>query len=267
MRRVPRPSLAPGTPTLKHAREGLEATRTPDGPPDKTQYTMESERRHRTQVAQRTLTLARDYLLYRCAHECETNETFAGLNGYRQDVLDTVRRLAAPGHDVGTLEAMIRRTAREIERRYNAEFASMCDRLPCRPDTILSTFSDVTREIFRDGINYGRIASLFAFSGAFTVHGVKHGIHDMIAVVPILTADFVDEYLAEWIDAHGGWVSGLLSFNLGHVTIFCYQDGFVAHFRNHPRIDRSTAWEKMIAVGGMVAAGAAGLALAAVTFT
>ncbi|XP_065832308.1 bcl-2-like protein 1 [Oscarella lobularis] len=210
---------------------------------------MESERRHRTQVAQRTLTLARDYLLYRCAHECETNETFAGLNGYRQDVLDTVRRLAAPGHDVGTLEAMIRRTAREIERRYNAEFASMCDRLPCRPDTILSTFSDVTREIFRDGINYGRIASLFAFSGAFTVHGVKHGIHDMIAVVPILTADFVDEYLAEWIDAHGGW------------------DGFVAHFRNHPRIDRSTAWEKMIAVGGMVAAGAAGLALAAVTFT
>ncbi|XP_065829019.1 apoptosis regulator Bcl-2-like [Oscarella lobularis] len=208
-----------------------------------------SRRRHRTQVAKRALTLTRDYALYRCVQECETNETFvAGLNGYRQDVLDAAHRLAAPA-DVGTLEAMIRRTAREIERRYNAEFASMCDRLPCRPDTIRSTFSDVTREIFRDGINYGRIASLFAFSGAFAVHGIKHGIHDMIAVVPILTADFVDEYLAEWIDAHGGW------------------DGFVAHFRNHPRIDRSTAWEKMIAVGGMVAAGAAGLALAALRFT
>ena len=226
-----------------------------------------SRRRHRTQVAKRALTLTRDYALYRCVQECETNETFvAGLNGYRQDVLDAAHRLAAPA-DVGTLEAMIRRTAREIERRYNAEFASMCDRLPCRPDTIRSTFSDVTREIFRDGINYGRIASLFAFSGAFAVHGIKHGIHDMIAVVPILTADFVDEYLAEWIDAHGGWVRRLLSFNLGHVTIFCYQDGFVAHFRNHPRIDRSTAWEKMIAVGGMVAAGAAGLALAALRFT
>eukprot|EP00118_Oscarella_pearsei_P029086 m.3618 g.3618 ORF g.3618 m.3618 type:complete len:217 (+) comp9632_c0_seq2:308-958(+) len=199
------------------------------------------------QVAEQSQSVTLKYILRRLNVEHKRNAEFSTrLNGFRSSVVEA----AARRFDDNPLVSTVMRLALTIEKRYTVEFEDMCDRLLVKRETIQSTFVDVVREIFRDGINYGRIAAVFSFGGALAVHSIKLGIHDALEKIPLWTGDFVEEYLAEWIEAHGGW------------------DGFVAHFNGRIKVESERSiWEKAVTVGGMVAAGAAGLALFALKYT
>ena len=69
-------------------------------------------------------------------------------------------------------------------------------------------YNAIAKEVFRDGVNWGRICGLYSFAGAFAVHLVKkgRGSSDIITDIPGWVTSYIDLNLKEWIVDHGGWV-------------------------------------------------------------
>ncbi len=76
------------------------------------------------------------------------------------------------------------------------------------------TLTNVARSMFADNIiNWGRIATLYAFAGAIAKHMVEERGLDIQDDIAACVSGFVNQHLAGWILARGGWVS--ISGNTG----------------------------------------------------
>ncbi|CAI9597204.1 unnamed protein product [Staurois parvus] len=53
----------------------------------------------------------------------------------------------------------------EFELRYRRAFNDLACQLHITPDTAYQSFEQVVQELFRDGINWGRIVAFFCFGG------------------------------------------------------------------------------------------------------
>ncbi|XP_048464145.1 uncharacterized protein LOC125481026 [Rhincodon typus] len=102
--------------------------------------------------------------------------------------------------------------AEEFELRYRRAFSDLSAQLRVTPDTAYRRFEQVVGELFRDGVNWGRLVAFFCFGAALSVESAEK---EMGALVPRI-ADWMSTYLENnldpWIRQHGGWVRALSSF-------------------------------------------------------
>lgn len=84
------------------------------------------------------------------------------------------------------------------------------------------------KELFRNGINWAKIISLFAISGGLAVDIVRQGHYDYLQRLIEGTADIIEDDLLPWLIENGGWL-GLLDYirpsqtkisYMGWLTIF-----------------------------------------------
>lgn len=73
------------------------------------------------------------------------------------------------------LRLVMRQLGVEFEERYGAMLAMMIERLHVNADTVYPSFVTASRELFADGVNWGRIVALFAFGGALACHCAQNG--------------------------------------------------------------------------------------------
>ncbi|XP_043566041.1 apoptosis regulator R11-like isoform X2 [Chiloscyllium plagiosum] len=96
--------------------------------------------------------------------------------------------------------------AEEFELRYRRAFSDLSAQLRVTPDTAYQRFEQVVGELFRDGVNWGRLVAFFCFGAALSVESAEK---EMGALVPRI-ADWMSTYLEDnlepWIQQHGGWV-------------------------------------------------------------
>lgn len=67
----------------------------------------------------------------------------------------------------------------------------------------------VTKDLFKNGISWAKIVSMFTVSGGLAVDIVRQGHYDYLPRLIETTGDIVEADLVPWLMDNGGW-SGLL---------------------------------------------------------
>ncbi|XP_055515273.1 apoptosis regulator Bcl-2 isoform X1 [Leucoraja erinacea] len=101
---------------------------------------------------------------------------------------------------------VLREVGDSFERQYQQEFADIALQIRFEPDTARHRFDAVAEELFRDGVNWGRVVAFFVFGGTLCVESIKR--RDMAALVDSIAAwmtAYLDSSLTDWIRANGDW--------------------------------------------------------------
>eukprot|EP00062_Callorhinchus_milii_P024382 gi/632984220/ref/XP_007909032.1/ PREDICTED: apoptosis regulator BAX-like [Callorhinchus milii] len=79
-------------------------------------------------------------------------------------------------------------------------------------DCSKETFFKVAEEVFSDGVvNWGRVVMLFIFACILVLKALTQSIPNIIQTVISWTMEFMQRYVLQWIQNHGGWVSDHLT--------------------------------------------------------
>ncbi|XP_028309948.1 bcl-2-like protein 1 [Gouania willdenowi] len=99
----------------------------------------------------------------------------------------------------------LRDTANEFELRYSLAFSDLHSQLHITPATAYQSFENVMDEVFRDGVNWGRIVGLFAFGGALCVECVEKEMSPLVGRIVEWMTVYLDNHIQPWIQSQGGW--------------------------------------------------------------
>lgn len=90
---------------------------------------------------------------------------------------------------------------------FTQAFQDVASHLSITNDTAQQCFKNVMDELFKDGINWGRVIGLFVFGSALCVDCVDNNMSEMVPHIADWMTSYLDEHINLWIQRHGGWVS------------------------------------------------------------
>lgn len=144
------------------------------------------------------------------------------------------------------IHRVLREAGDELERLYQPDFTEMSRQLYLTSSTAQRRFSEVIDELFRDGVNWGRIIAFFEFGGTVCVECASK--EDMSSQVDNI-ADWMTEYLNgplnSWIQENGGWEAFVDLYDRQRDSVF------------------ACSWPSIKTVFGLAAIGAASLTIGA----
>lgn len=114
---------------------------------------------------------------------------------------------SSPGADMEAVKTALRDSADEFEQLFTQAFSDLSSQLEITPDTAYHSFKSVMDEVFKDGVNWGRIVGLFAFGGVLCVECVEKGTSELVSRIADWMTMYLDEHISPWIQRQGGWVS------------------------------------------------------------
>ncbi|XP_039242490.1 apoptosis regulator Bcl-2 isoform X1 [Pipra filicauda] len=100
---------------------------------------------------------------------------------------------------------VLRQAGDEFSRRYQRDFAQMSGQLHLTPFTARSRFAAVVEELFRDGVNWGRIVAFFEFGGVMCVESVNREMSPLVDSIAAWMTEYLNRHLHNWIQDNGGW--------------------------------------------------------------
>ncbi|KAK2851002.1 hypothetical protein Q5P01_007278 [Channa striata] len=114
------------------------------------------------------------------------------------------QRLPSPT-SLDAVKEALRDSANEFELRYARAFSDLHNQLHITPATAYQSFANVMDEVFRDGVNWGRIIGLFAFGGALCVECVEKEMSQLVVRIVEWMTVYLDDHIQPWIQSQGGW--------------------------------------------------------------
>lgn len=114
---------------------------------------------------------------------------------------------SSPGADIDAVKAALQNSADEFEQLFTQAFSDLSSQLEITPDTAYHSFKSVMDEVFKDGVNWGRIVGLFAFGGVLCVECVEKDSSELVSRIADWMTMYLDEHISPWIQSQGGWVS------------------------------------------------------------
>ncbi|XP_036387577.1 bcl-2-like protein 1 [Megalops cyprinoides] len=106
---------------------------------------------------------------------------------------------------IEAVKEALRDSANEFELRYRRAFSDLSSQLHITPATAYQSFESVMNEVFRDGVNWGRVVGLFAFGGALCVECVEKEMSPLVARIADWMTVYLDNHIQPWIQLQGGW--------------------------------------------------------------
>lgn len=129
------------------------------------------------------------------------NGLLSNPNGNRQTLT------SQPPHDhLEDVKTALRDSADEFEELFTQAFSNLSSQLDITPDTAYHSFKSVMDEVFKDGVNWGRIVGLFVFGGVLCVECVEKDMNNLVPRIADWMTIYLDENIASWIQSQGGWV-------------------------------------------------------------
>ncbi|KAJ8010655.1 hypothetical protein DPEC_G00077340 [Dallia pectoralis] len=119
-------------------------------------------------------------------------------------------------HDA-RLHRVLRDAGNEIERMYRRDFAEMPGQLHITPGTAQRRFTAVIEELFRDGVNWGRIVAFLEFGGTMCVESVNREMTPQVNNIVRWMTEYLNGPLQNWIQENGGWVCPDISLYSGRI--------------------------------------------------
>ena len=98
------------------------------------------------------------------------------------------------------------RLANELEPRHVSQYDDMCSRLVINGRTVYGIFLQTADELFKNGINWGRVVGLYAFAGSLCQTCTSCGLQATVEEVKKWLIAYIRLNLANWIIDQGGWV-------------------------------------------------------------
>lgn len=108
---------------------------------------------------------------------------------------------------IEAVKAALRDSADKFELLFTQAFSDLSSQLDVTPDTAYHSFKSVMDELFKDGVNWGRIVGLFAFGGVLCVECVEKNMSELVSRIADWMTMYLDEHISPWIQSQGGWVS------------------------------------------------------------
>ncbi|XP_061865320.1 bcl-2-like protein 1 [Colius striatus] len=99
----------------------------------------------------------------------------------------------------------LREAGDEFELRYRRAFSDLTSQLHITPGTAYQSFEQVVNELFRDGVNWGRIVAFFSFGGALCVESVDKEMRVLVGRIVSWMTTYLTDHLDPWIQENGGW--------------------------------------------------------------
>ncbi|XP_050763569.1 bcl-2-like protein 1 [Gymnogyps californianus] len=121
----------------------------------------------------------------------------------------TVHRSSLEVHGIvqaADVRQALREAGDEFELRYRRAFSDLTSQLHITPGTAYQSFEQVVNELFRDGVNWGRIVAFFSFGGALCVESVDKEMRVLVGRVVSWMTTYLTDHLDPWIQENGGWV-------------------------------------------------------------
>ncbi|KAM3878387.1 bcl-2-like protein 1 [Diretmus argenteus] len=118
---------------------------------------------------------------------------------------DRLGTLSSPYGDIEAVKAALQDSADEFELRYTRAFSDLSSQLHITPATAYHSFESVMDEVFRDGINWGRVVGLFAFGGALCVECAQKNMNHLVSRIADWMTTYLDNHIEPWIQSQGGW--------------------------------------------------------------
>ncbi|XP_069885094.1 apoptosis regulator Bcl-2 [Dipodomys merriami] len=116
---------------------------------------------------------------------------------------------AAPAPALSPVPPVVHLTLRQagddFSRRYRRDFAEMSSQLHLTPFTARGRFATVVEELFRDGVNWGRIVAFFEFGGVMCVESVNREMSPLVDNIALWMTEYLNRHLHTWIQDNGGW--------------------------------------------------------------
>lgn len=113
----------------------------------------------------------------------------------------------AAASSLDVIKEALQCSANEFELRYAQAFSDLHHQLHITPATAYQSFENVMDEVFRDGVNWGRVVGLFAFGGALCVECVEKEMSPLVVRIMEWMTVYLDNQIQPWIQSQGGWVS------------------------------------------------------------
>ncbi|MGH0116137.1 UNVERIFIED_CONTAM: hypothetical protein FKN15_074778 [Acipenser sinensis] len=88
----------------------------------------------------------------------------------------------------------------------------MAGQLHFTPTTVQSKFESVVEELFRDGVNWGRIVAFFEFGGTMCLESVNREMTSQVDNIANWMTEYLNGPLQNWIQENGGWVCDYFTF-------------------------------------------------------
>ncbi|XP_026163927.1 bcl-2-like protein 1 [Mastacembelus armatus] len=112
---------------------------------------------------------------------------------------------SSPHGGVEAVKAALRDSAEEFELLFTQAFSDLSSQLDITPDTAYHSFKSVMDEVFKDGVNWGRIVGLFAFGGVLCVECIEKNMSALVSRIADWMTMYLDEHISPWIESQGGW--------------------------------------------------------------
>ncbi|XP_043082294.1 apoptosis regulator Bcl-2a isoform X2 [Puntigrus tetrazona] len=103
----------------------------------------------------------------------------------------------------------LREAGDQIERMYQREFEEMSHQMIFSPNAAQRSFLAVAEELFRDGVNWGRIVAFFEFGGSMCVESFNREMASQVDNIAHWMTDYLNGPLENWIEENGGWAAVL----------------------------------------------------------
>lgn len=103
----------------------------------------------------------------------------------------------------------------EFRRLYSASYTT--DSAPLTHSQAYPYFMAVLEETFSDGIiNWGRVVGVYFFGTEFARQLVEAGPAELVGSVVEWVASYIETFLLDWMNEHGGWPAFLDNFRDPH---------------------------------------------------
>ncbi|XP_075996963.1 bcl-2-like protein 1 [Genypterus blacodes] len=103
------------------------------------------------------------------------------------------------------VKAALQDAADRFEQRFTEAFSDLSSKLSITTFTAYHSFKSVMDELFKDGINWGRIVGVFVFGGALCVECVEKDMSHLVSRITGWMSTYLDEHIGLWIQSNGGW--------------------------------------------------------------
>ncbi|XP_056293945.1 bcl-2-like protein 1 [Pseudoliparis swirei] len=111
----------------------------------------------------------------------------------------------SPSGDMEAVKVALRDSANEFEMLFTQAFSDLSSQLNITPVTAYHSFKSVMDEVFKDGVNWGRVVGLFAFGSVLCVDCVEKDMSELVSRIADWMTMYLDEHISAWIQGQGGW--------------------------------------------------------------
>ncbi|XP_029467467.1 bcl-2-like protein 1 [Rhinatrema bivittatum] len=111
----------------------------------------------------------------------------------------------SPSCQAEPVKRALQQAGDEFELRYRRAFSDLAAQLQLSAECAQQSFQQVVTELFRDGVNWGRIIAFFSFGGALSVESADKGMGALVPDIVGWMSAYFSQHLEPWVRDNGGW--------------------------------------------------------------